>query len=1009
MEPKVYIPLYRQIIATVLSAALVIAVIAGVFITLNSQNGDAIVMSYTSSLASAAPEAQSAPTEALLDPNSEVRGVWIATVDNINFPSKAGLSAAELKAELDDIVATTKAASLNAIYFQVRPTCDALYDSSYFPLSTFMVNNQNEGFPDGFDPFAYLIETAHAQQINVHAWVNPLRVTFGTAAEPAHDLSKLGAINPARRHPEWTVAYDDGKVYFNAGLPEVRKLIANGVEEIAAKYDVDGIIFDDYFYPYPVSGAEFDDADTYAKYGAGMTLDDWRRENVNKMIEQCYKAIKATDADCQFGIAPFGIWQNDDGENGGSDTNGFNSYSKIYCDALAWIKGGYIDYISPQLYWPFSQQNARFDVLCRWWNAVCDGSGVDLIISHGAYRSADWGSDTEILKQIEYARSEISYKGSIFYGYAAIKENVQNLQGQLCDAYSEDIIYIDAATNGAEIVVASPVNGSKLSLDATYLIGSSDPAYPLLLDGKPISRTKQGYFSAYIQLEKGENTFTFTQNGKTTEYKIYNKIASEQSWAKMDKFEIRAVVPANDYTVEGGETLALSLTAPSGADVTATLGGVTVKLEQATTPPDDAVYMATSYKGVIKLPSVAVGATQKLGTIEYKAVRGEETAVYTGASISVSGAGTICAVEVINDDSELKVATDSWYYDDYTSAPKGMRDMAVRLVNGYYKLRMGGYISKDNVKVIDGSVKVAAWVTSADLVVRDNKTELLIKAGENIPLNGSFGEDGRFVVTLYNVASDMSKVKTAANPLFGDAEVGKGPQTNSLRIYLTLKDSYNFYGFEYRYENGYIVVSFRNPSKLADGDLPLIGKTIVIDAGHGGDETGADSPLSGVKEKQINLQITRVLAEKLRNLGANVIETRTDDSTVLIGSRLTLLNEIEPDLCISVHQNSMGMSSDITKINGLLGLYFAESGRLATSCISSALADELNRYERAPASQRLAMVRNPKFPSTLIEVSFLTCVEEFEMMSTDAGIQKSAAGIAQGVLDFYAAQEKFIG
>ncbi len=1006
MEPKRNIPIFKRIFITSISALIILSAVTGVFILTKRQDKTL----YNNSISITGPAAAESPTLNIRNPDSEVRGVWIATVTNINFPSKPGLSAEELKAELDDIIATTLLAKLNAIYFQVRPTADALYDSSYFPLSSFLVKTQNDGFPQGFDPFAYLIETAHMYNIQVHAWVNPLRVTFGTAGVPSHDTSKLGATNPARLHPDWTVPYADGRLYFDAGIPKVRNLIARGVAEIAMKYDVDGIIFDDYFYPYPVDGAAFNDDETYKTFGSGFSnKDDWRRDNVNKMVEACYNAIKTADRECLFGIAPFGIWQNDDGKNGGSETKGFNSYSQIYCDALAWIKGGYIDYIAPQIYWQFTTSAARFDVLCRWWNAHCAGTGVDLLIAHGVYRSGEWGSSTEFLHQVEFARSKVSYKGSIHYGYAAIKANVQNIVGQLQTLYSDDIIYSDIIPENSPVIITSPSNGSSMSLESTYIIGSSDPGYPLYLNGKPVSQTKKGYFSAFVPLTEGENNFIFKQNGIDTVYKIFNKIktAPEKVWTKLDSYKLTGLIPSNDYILEGGESISLKAAAPSGSIVTATINGITISLNQSTSPPNNGEYMEAIYTGTYKLPAVAEGQISDFGFIKYKAIRGNEIAEATGSKVSIKGASAVCAVEVIKADSELKVATDSWYYDDYIPAVIGMRDNAVRLADGYYKLRMGGYIKAEDVKVISKKISAGAWITSADVLVENNETKLYIKAAENVPLNG-FIENNKFILTLYNVSTDVKNIKFNDNPLFSAASVGNGPQDKSFRIFLTLIDSSNFYGFDIFYKDGYIIVSFRNPSTLAEGDLPLTGRIIIVDAGHGGKETGALGPNPEFPEKVINLNIALSLTKKLEAYGATVLLTRTDDSTVLINDRLIFLNEVKPDLAISIHLNSMNFSSDITKIRGLIGLYFSDSGKLLTKCISSSTAQILKRMERVPAVQRLAMVRNRKFPSTLIEVGFMTCVEEYNIMTTDAGIQASSTGIANGVLEFYRTQEKFI-
>ncbi|MBP3378795.1 MAG: family 10 glycosylhydrolase, partial [Clostridia bacterium] len=239
----------------------------------------------------------------IINPDSEIRGVWIASTYNIDYPSRTDLSADQLKAELDAILDTCSEVGLNTIFFQVRPTADALYDSDIFPVSSVMNTNGKLVF----DPLEYLVNEGHRRNIYIHAWVNPLRITMNS-----HDLDALPEMSPAKKNPDWVVPYDDGKLYFNAGIPEVWQLVADGVEEIVRKYDVDGVVFDDYFYPYPVyddAGAkiEFDDSEEYEKYGAGYdNIGDWRRDNINKMVKLCYDTVHATDPECVFGISPFG-------------------------------------------------------------------------------------------------------------------------------------------------------------------------------------------------------------------------------------------------------------------------------------------------------------------------------------------------------------------------------------------------------------------------------------------------------------------------------------------------------------------------------------------------------------------------------------------------------------------------------------------------------------------------------------------------------------------------------
>lgn len=362
---------------------------------------------------------QTTLVENIISRDGEIKAIWVATVANINFPSQKGLSKASLQAEIDDILATALENSMNTVIFQVRPSSDAFYNSAIFPSSEFLCGKQ--GDPLEMDVLEYLVTEAHKLEIAVCAWVNPLRIST-SMNESKGNVTLLHKDNPAYKNPHFCVSYE-GALYYDPGYPEVRSLIAQGVKEIAGNYKVDAVLFDDYFYPYPTENAIYDDSVSYEKYGNSLSLDDWRRQNVNSMVSECYNAVKSVNPTCYFGISPFGIWQNDNGTNQGSKTKGLNAYSAIYCDAKAWISGKYIDFISPQLYWSFDSESAPYGELCDWWDKALRGSGIELIVSHGAYRIEEWGNAEEFSKQIEYARAKESYIGSAMYGYSAIKAN----------------------------------------------------------------------------------------------------------------------------------------------------------------------------------------------------------------------------------------------------------------------------------------------------------------------------------------------------------------------------------------------------------------------------------------------------------------------------------------------------------------------------------------------------------------------------------------------------------
>ena len=364
----------------------------------------------------------------MLADGREISGVYVATVWNLNYPEKQGMSDEELIAELDGVISVCRKAKLNTVVFQVRPMADAFYRSKIFPSSAFITGTQGQA--PGIDVLDELILRAHANDIAVVAWVNPLRAAKG-------GLDGLSPANPAAIHPEYTAAYG-GTVWFDPGLPEVRELVARGCAEIAANYEVDGILFDDYFYPYPKDGESFDDAASYVRYGGGASLADWRRENVNSLVRESYEAVKAADPDCLFGIAPFGIWANDDGVNGGSDTRGLDAYSEIYCDALAWVKGGYVDFLAPQIYWDLGHRSAPYATVARWWADKLADTGVALLSSNAAYKIAEWSDPGELSNQVAFDRECGGYSGCLFYSYAAFKDDLNGVVDAMADLFSAD-------------------------------------------------------------------------------------------------------------------------------------------------------------------------------------------------------------------------------------------------------------------------------------------------------------------------------------------------------------------------------------------------------------------------------------------------------------------------------------------------------------------------------------------------------------------------------------------
>lgn len=350
-----------------------------------------------------------------------LRGIWVSSVLNLDFPSSPGLSADELRAEADSIIALCVETGMTAVFFQVRPCADALYNSSIFPTSVYLTGESSYE-PLSFDPLDYLIGAAHEKGIELHAWLNPYRITkYGDK-----DFELISENSPAKLHPEYLLRTADGNYFFNPALPEVRRLICDGVAEILENYDVDGIHFDDYFYP----DSAYDDSVAYAEYGGGFDdIGEWRLENVNALVKQVHDTIKALAPSASFGISPRGIWANDYENARGSATRGGGSLTEIYCDSLRFIEEGWVDYICPQIYWNIGFEAADYEILIPWWVNAVKGTNVKLYIgmadyrTEGASENSAWYGTAELKRQLDLNRTYSGIDGEVHFRYGIIAEN----------------------------------------------------------------------------------------------------------------------------------------------------------------------------------------------------------------------------------------------------------------------------------------------------------------------------------------------------------------------------------------------------------------------------------------------------------------------------------------------------------------------------------------------------------------------------------------------------------
>ena len=348
----------------------------------------------------------------------EMRAVWVASVGNIDWPSTNGLSTAQQKAELVALLDRAVQLKLNTIILQVRPACDALYASRIEPWSEYLTGTMGKPPEPFYDPLAFAITEAHRRGLELHAWFNPYRARHLQAKSP------IAANHISRTHPEWVRHYGKS-LWLDPGEKGVQDYSLRVVMDVVNRYDIDGVHFDDYFYPYKepdASGKEMDFPDwaSWRRYGAGSRLsrDDWRRANIDSFIHRVYDSIKAAKPWVKFGISPFGIWR----PGNPPQIRGFDAYAGLYADSRKWLLDGWVDYLAPQLYWAIAPPQTSFPALLKWWTLqnphgrlLCPG-----LKSYNVGR--DW-EPREIINQIRLSRSQSGSSGQIHWDMKALMRN----------------------------------------------------------------------------------------------------------------------------------------------------------------------------------------------------------------------------------------------------------------------------------------------------------------------------------------------------------------------------------------------------------------------------------------------------------------------------------------------------------------------------------------------------------------------------------------------------------
>lgn len=443
------------------------------------------------------------------NPKREFRGAWLHVIGQTQWQNKTPAQQREYISNQFDLL---EQAGCNAVIFQIRPCADALYKSKYEPWSSWLTGKRGKAPSEDWDPLEYAVAEAHRRGMELHAWLNPYRVT-SSAKEV------LPADHDANRHPERFVKFN-GQTYFDPAYQENRDYICMVIEDIVSRYDVDAIHMDDYFYPYPVNGQKFngDDA-SYAKFGKGANRADWRRENVNRLIEQIHKTIKGTKPWVRFGVSPFGIWRNKSSDPKGSDSGGLQNYDDLYADPLHWAKQGWVDYLAPQLYWALDLKVAPSRHLAQWWNN--NANGVDIYIGQDTKKTMDTPDPgakeaDELDTKIKLSRELPNVQGNVWWHGYWVTDNYRGVSDRLRKDYQSTLALPPAYGDSRKAPEA--VSGLRfIRSDGQLLVGWDKPAV-----GKTKKDTDAVKFVVYeflpgedsANLENAETIITVTPSNR---------------------------------------------------------------------------------------------------------------------------------------------------------------------------------------------------------------------------------------------------------------------------------------------------------------------------------------------------------------------------------------------------------------------------------------------------------------------------------------------------------------
>ena len=1003
--------------------------------------------------------------------STEMRGLWVTSAYNLDWPSRQGLTPAQLRAEINDILDRAANQGINAVFVQVRPAADALYNSSIFPWSHLISGTQGTAPAEGFDPLEYWITAAHSRGIQVHAWLNPFRVTFPN--QDITDPNELYRTHPGRLDPSLVIAYGRS-LFFDPGNPAARQLIVDGVEDLLINYNLDGIHLDDYFYP----SRNFPDQAMFTRYGAGMTRDNWRRENVNALIRDLQRITHQTNPNASFGVSPFAIWKNNDSDPRGSATGGNESYYSQFADTRRWVLEGWVDYIAPQIYWVEGNRAACYEAVLTWWEDVVRGTNVRLYIGLAPYREVNnwqnWTNGTLVRQLERNARSNV-VRGSIFFRERFMRSDVgdaiggfyaQHLPGQVptrrqpgstnappitmpplapptTPAVADtppplppvlDVpppipppvrptdpppripiptppMPVPPSVSMDRLLVAQPSRANFTTTDASgfWFYGSALPHVPVFVNNQLITdRTEEGFWSVFLPLVRGDNVFTFTQEGQANVVRTItnNAPAGARPPATMAIGIDNPFPAANEYA-RYGTALTLRATAPAGATVTAEIGGQTITLTQTNdTRATEANILSATFTAEFTLGvNAATTAITDIGRPVY-------TMTWNGHTRTATAPGTIRQLGYDAPFFAEVTSAATWVFPNATTTGgsgwelvRGQRDRVARVSGGWTRLASGGWVENEHIRTFTDSTiqppTPLGFLSEGRYIAGEYRDIITWQVPFSPAMLAEF--DGTELIVSLGMQNTAPPIfYNGAVTLFSNIRIDT--HNDAPAYFFTLAEGQRLEGFYTTWQDGELRLNLRRRRQLANGNTPFAGFTFIIDAGHGGTDPGAIGPMGAtMPEAAIVLQQANLITRELEGLGATVVRSRATDVFYTLQERVDLNRNTKPDMFISLHTNATAETTDATNIRGFTVWFRNENSRPAAASFMDSMYNvnpNTNR-NRAPNQANFFVCRPQWSPAILLEASFTNNIHDFSWMVNPGRQEEYARAVVNALLAYY--------